>query len=195
MMAGSATQKGSNCMTSLSSLLCAISLTIPELPQVISPEVEVVTNISLAAWSDNTRIVTLDMAFNASSSNNVFVVFGRDIDSNGNLERDEEALCLEWDCGEFRVLDSFYGDEVAESVEIGSLSLSWIIRLFPDLTVKGFYARVNGEVCFDALRESMLPILFDKNWNMVKVGCRGLEVTGPQILLSAQTIPFRLIVR
>ena len=39
-------QKGSNCMTTLSSLLCAISLTIPELPQVIPPEVEVVTNIS-----------------------------------------------------------------------------------------------------------------------------------------------------
>ena len=182
-------------MTSFSSILCAISLTIPELPQVIPPEVEVVTNISLAAWSDDTRIVALDMAFNASSSNNVFVVFGRDIDSNGNLERDEEALCLEWDCGEFRVLDSFYGDEVAESVEIGSLSLSWIIRLFPDLTVKGFDARVNGEVCFDALRESMFPILFDKNWNMVKVGCRGLEVASPQILLSAHTIPFRLIVR
>ena len=73
--------------------------------------------------------------------------------------------------------------------------LSWIIRLFPDLTVKGFDARVNGEVCFDALRESMLLILFDKNWNMVKVGCRGLEVASPQILLSAHTIPFRLIVR
>ena len=46
-----------------------------------------------------------------------------------------------------------------------------------------------------ALRESMLPILFDKNWNMVKVGCRGLKVDSPQILLSAHTIPFRLIVR
>ena len=90
---------------------------------------------------------------------------------------------------------SFYGDEVAESVEIGSLSLSWILRLFPDLTVKGFDARVNGEACFDALRESMLPILFNKNWNMVKVGCRGLEVASLQILLSAHTIPFRLIVR
>ena len=77
-------------MTSLSSLLCAISLTIPELPQVIPPEVEVVTNISLAAWSDDTRIVTLDM---------------------------------------------------------------------------------------------------------VKVGCRGSEVASPQILVSAHTIPFRLIVR
>ena len=195
MMVVSETQKGSNCMISLSSLLCAISLTIPELPQVISPEVEVVTNISLAAWSEDTRIVALNMAFNASSSNNVFVVFGRDIDSNGNLERDEEALCLEWDCGEFRVLNSFYGDEVTESVEIGSLSLSWILRLFPDLTVKGFEARVNGEVCFDALRESMLPILFDKNWNMVKVGCRGGKVDSPQIFLSAHTIPFRLIVR
>ena len=37
--------------------------------------------------------------------------------------------------------------------------LSWILRLFPDLTVKGFEARVNGEVRFAALRESMLPIL------------------------------------
>ena len=83
-------RKGSDCMTSFSSLLCAISLTIPELPQVIPPEVEVVTNISLAAWSDDTRIVALDM---------------------------------------------------------------------------------------------------------VKVGCRGSEVACPQILLSAHTIPFRLIVR
>ena len=41
-------------MTSLSSILCAVSLAIPELPQVIPPEVEVVTNISLAAWSDDT---------------------------------------------------------------------------------------------------------------------------------------------
>ena len=69
---------------------------------------EVVTNISLAAWSEDSRIVALNIAFNASSSNNVFVVFGCDIDSNGNLERDEEALYLEWDCGEFRVLDSFF---------------------------------------------------------------------------------------
>ena len=29
----------------------------------------------------------------------------------------------------------------------------------------------------------MLPILFDKNWNMVKVGCRGLEELSPEILL------------
>ena len=46
-----------------------------------------------------------------------------------------------------------------------------------------------------AICESMLPILFDKNWNMVKVGCRGMKVDSPQILLSAHTIPFRLIVR
>ena len=46
-----------------------------------------------------------------------------------------------------------------------------------------------------AICESMLPILFDKNWNMVKVGCRGVKVVSPQILLSAHTIPFRLVVR
>ena len=34
-------------MTSLSSILCAVSLAIPESPQVIPPEEEVVTNISL----------------------------------------------------------------------------------------------------------------------------------------------------
>ena len=47
-------RKGSDCMTSFSSILCAISLTIPELPQVIPPEEEVVTNISQILLSAHT---------------------------------------------------------------------------------------------------------------------------------------------
>jgi hypothetical protein len=47
----------------------------------------------------------------ATPSNGVEVVFGRDADGDGLLSRTEEAMSVGYDCGEWTVVDLVTGDK------------------------------------------------------------------------------------
>ena len=92
----------------------AAALSLPTLPPAEYADTEVVTNVALPAVRADSRVFSFRLELDATPSNNVSLVVGRDADEDGVLSRAEEALAVGWDCGEWKVLDCASGEETTE---------------------------------------------------------------------------------
>jgi len=90
---------------------------------------EVVTNCVFDASRDDAKMFAVKIGIDATPSNGVEVVFGRDADGDEILSRTEEAMAVGYDCGEWKVVNLVTGDNFTCDGASGRAALDWKLRL------------------------------------------------------------------
>jgi len=72
---------------------------VPSLPEVVTPDAEVCTNLALNVDAARLQTLTLSVAFDSCETNEVLVAIGADADGDGDLSVDEAAIVFGCDCG------------------------------------------------------------------------------------------------
>ncbi len=139
---------------------------VPSLPEAVTPDAEVCTNLALNVDAARLQTLTLSVAFDSCETNEVLVAIGTDGDNDGDLSFDEAAIVFGCDCGEW-----YRTDLRTASIE-GS-----------DPSVEATNAVVIGK------RE------FDPAWNLVKVVMRGFGEIGETVELGEERVRFDIRVR
>ena len=72
---------------------------VPSLPEVVTPDAEVCTNLALNVDAARLQTLTLSVAFDSCETHEVLVAIGADADGDGDLSVDEAAIVFGCDCG------------------------------------------------------------------------------------------------
>ena len=72
---------------------------VPSLPEVVTPDAEVCTNLALNVDAARLQTLTLSVAFDSCETHEVLVAIGADGDNDGDLSVDEAAIVFGCDCG------------------------------------------------------------------------------------------------
>ena len=72
---------------------------VPSLPEAVTPDAEVSTNIALNVDAARLQTLTLSVEFDSCVTNEVLVAIGADADDDGDLSVDEAAIVFGCDCG------------------------------------------------------------------------------------------------
>ena len=72
---------------------------VPSLPEAVTPDAEVSTNIALNVNAARLQTLTLSVAFDSCVTNEVLVAIGADADLDGDLSVDEADIVFGCDCG------------------------------------------------------------------------------------------------
>ena len=176
-------------------VLLAATLMFPALPQTEFDDTEVVTNAPLPTLRADTREVAFHLALNATPSNNVYLVFGRDEDNDGALSRAEESLAVGWDCGDWKIMDCATGEEFSESGIAGQAELDWRLKITRCRQPRELEITANQVPLFPELAANVPNYVFDPSWNMAKIVGRGIDSPNPQIIASSDRNPTVIIIR
>ena len=180
---------------SLASIFLATTFAVNTMPETAHDDTEVVTNHSFTAIRSDSRVFSFALELDATPSNNVEVAFGRNADGDGALSRFEATMRVGWDCGVWEIVDCATGDVFSEPGSPGPVSLSWMLNFSPAGVPKSLATSVSGTGVFAAFAEHPPQFLFSKDWNMVRVTCRGLDAPNPRIDCSARNIPLVIRIR
>ena len=72
---------------------------VPSLPEVVTPDAEVCTNLALNVNAARLQTLTLSVEFESCVTNEVLIALGADADSDGDLTIDEADIVFGCDCG------------------------------------------------------------------------------------------------
>ena len=72
---------------------------VPSLPEVVTPDAEVCTNLALNVNAARLQTLTLSVEFESCVTNEVLVAIGADADLDGDLSVDEADIVFGCDCG------------------------------------------------------------------------------------------------
>ncbi len=180
---------------SLASIFLATTFAVNAMPETAHDDTEVVTNHSFTAIRSDSRVFSFTLELDATPSNNVEVAFGRDADGDGALSRFEATMRVGWDCGVWEIVDCATGDVFSEPGSPGPVSLSWMLIFSSAGVPKSLTTSVSGTGVFAALAEHPPQFLFSKDWNMVRVTCRGIESPHPSLSGSFANHPFVIRLR
>ena len=129
-------------MTFATTILAA-ALVVPSMPPPEYADCEVVTNCVFEASRNDAKEFTVRIELDATPSNGVEVVFGRDADGDGVLSRTEEAMSVGYDCGEWKVVNPTTGDAFSSVGTHGYTALGLKLRLDADRSPRSLAATVN----------------------------------------------------
>ena len=74
-------------------------LVVPSLPEAVTPDAEVSTNIVLNVNAARLQTLALSVEFESCVTNEVLIALGADADSDGDLTIDEADIVFGCDCG------------------------------------------------------------------------------------------------
>ena len=165
-----------------SSAFAGARVVVPSLPETVRPLAEVETNVLFAtgAATDNKWMLSIEL--DATASNCVEVVFGRDADGDGALGIEEGELSVGWDCGEW-----FWRDRrvnAACRVEGNAPRLDMMLFLNRDRDAKSLMSSVFPPI--------VSPTCFDADWNLARVVSRGAESIHVESKISIDALTLRI---
>ena len=178
----------------LATTFFAAALVVPAMPPPEYDDCEVVTNCVFDASRNDAKEFAVRIELEATPSNGVEVVFGRDANGDGLLSRAEETMSVGYDCGEWKVMNIVTGDKFSCSGTSGRNALDWKLRLNRNRTPRSLTVTVNGQPTFTQLA-TLPPFLFDPTWNAAKVIRRGQSDPNLQVECSVDTIPLFIRIR
>ena len=178
----------------LATTFFAATLIVPSMPPPEYDDCEVVTNCVFDASRDDAKMFAVRIELDATPSNGVEVVFGRDADGDGILSRTEEVTAIGYDCGKWKVVNLVTGDKFTCGGTTGRAALDWKLRLNADRTPRSLAAKVNGQPTFTQLTTPP-PFLFDPTWNAAKVIRRGQSDPNLRVECSVDNIPLFIRIR
>ena len=190
-------------MLSLSRVLGAATTEVAGLSPSSFVDTESVTNVMFNAGVDGVRRFSLAIELEASISNNVEVAFGRDVNTNGVLDRFEADLKVGWDAGEWFCRDRREGVERRVARGDGRRRLDWQLRLDADRVPMALVASdATGPVFGGTAMDTdgggapSLPLtLFDAAWNVMRVTTRGTFDPEGTVSANLGGWGFRVILR
>ena len=150
------------------SAFAGAQVVVPSLPEAVTPDAEVCTNLALNVDAARLQTLTLSVAFDSCETNEVLVAIGTDGDNDGDLSFDEAAIVFGCDCGEWYRTDLRTGTASTE----GS-----------DPSVEATNAVVIGKRAFDPA------------WNLVKVVRRGFGEIGETVTVDEERVRFDIRIR
>ena len=165
---------------------------IKELPVSSFTDGEVSTNvcINLSNTTNKTQF-KIDVEFSSNVSNEVQVLLGQDVDTNGVLDIDEAELCFAWTTGFWQIYQMDCPNEILFSYETsgGFKKGSYVIYLNDDGVPTRLELIADKTVVFSKKVDATSPF-FNSNWNIARVlhrGC-GVEATHFEVRLQAETL-------
>ena len=165
-----------------SSAFATERVVVASLPEAVRPLAEVETNVVFATGAATDNKWTLSIERDASVSNCVEVVFGRDANEDGVLAIEEGELCLGWDCGEW-----FWRDRrtnAACRVEGDFNRLVWTLYLGRERTARSLSSAVFPPV--------VSPTCFNPDWNLARVVSRGADTVHVESKMSIDALILRI---
>ena len=178
----------------LATTFLAAALFVPSMPPSEYADCEVVTNCVFDASRDDAKMFAVRIELDATPSNGVEVVFGRDADGDGILSRTEEAMAVGYDCGEWKVVNLVTGEKFTCDGASGRAALDWKLRLNASRSPRSLAATVNGQPTFTQLATPP-PFLFDPTWNAAKIIRRGQSDSNLRVECSVDNIPLFIRIR
>ena len=165
---------------------------IKELPVASFIDGEVSTNvcINLSNTTNKTQF-KIDVEFSSNVSNEVQVLLGQDVDTNGVLDIDEAELCFAWTTGFWQIYQLDCPNEILFSYETsgGFKKGSYVIYLNDSGVPTRLELIADKTVVFSKSVDATSPF-FNSNWNIARVvhrGC-GVEATYFGVRLQAETL-------
>ena len=172
----------------------AATLVMPSMPPPEYDDCEVITNCVFDASRNDAKEFAVRIELEATPSNGVEVVFGRDANGDGLLSRAEETMSVGYDCGEWKVMNIVTGDKFSCSGTSGRNALDWKLRLNRNRTPRSLTVTVNGQLTFTQL-STPPPFLFDPTWNAAKIIRRGQSVPNLLVECTVDNNPLFIRVR
>ena len=167
---------------------------MPSMPPPEYDDCEVITNCVFDASRGDAKMFALKIELDATSSNGVEVVFGRDADGDGRLSRTEAEMSVGYCCGEWKVANPVTGDKFTCDGASGRAAFDWKLRLNGNRTPRSLAATVNGQPTFTQL-VTPPPFLFDPTWNAAKIIRRGQSDPNLRVECSVDDIPLFIRIR
>ena len=164
------------------SALAEARVVVTSLPESVRPLAEVETNVLFVTGAATDNKWTLSIERDASVSNCVEVVFGRDANEDGVLAIEEGELCVGWDCGEW-----FWRDRRANAacrVEGNAPRLDMTLYLDRDRAATSLASSVFPPV--------VSPTCFNPDWNLARVVSRGAESIHVESKISINALTLRI---
>ena len=172
----------------------AAALAVPSMPPPEYDDCEVVTNCVFDASRGDAKEFAVRIEIDATPSNGVEVVFGRDADGDGRLSRTEEEMSVGYCCGEWKVVNLVTGDKFSCVGTPGHAALNWKLRLNKNRAPRSLAATVNGQPTFTQLATPP-TFLFDSTWNAAKIIRRGQSDPNLHVECSVDNIPLFIRIR
>ncbi len=178
----------------LTTMFLAVALFVPSMPPPEFADCEVVTNCVFDVSRGDAKMFAVKIELDATSSNGVEVVFGRDADGDGRLSRTEAEMSVGYCCDEWQVVNPVTGDTFSCAGTFGRTALDWKLRLNGNRTPRSLAATVNGQPTFTQL-VTPPPFLFDPTWNAAKIIRRGQSDPNLRVECSVDNIPIFIRIR
>ena len=172
----------------------ATTLFVPSMPPPEYDDCEVVTNCVFDASRGDAKEFAVRIELDATPSNGVEVVFGRDADGDGRLSRTEDEMSVGYCCGEWKVVNLVTGDKFSCVGTPGHAALNWKLRLNKNRAPRSLAATVNGQPTFTQLATPP-TFLFDSTWNAAKIIRRGQSDPNLHVECSVDNIPLFIRIR
>jgi hypothetical protein len=174
-----------------------LAVSVPTLPESEFCDTEISTNIAFNAVRNDARDFGVSMAFTGTESNCVQVAFGRDADGDGNLAAVETGFVLGWRGGVYFIEDAESQNRMIEIADATHTARKLVldVKLNRDCVPKHVTLLNENGACFTALSGNIPSWIFNRNWNLMKVTRRGVDVVSESIDVECKYKFFRIVIR
>ena len=160
-------------------------------------DTEVFTNIVLHGRRTDTWKVDLHIQLAGTSTNDLEVAFGRDVNTNGVLEVEEIETMYGWRGGRYFIENVPAWERIEEEAATNALCGVCDIHLDNNSSVfpRRFAATCGGVAAFGGLATTPSPAwLFRREWDMVRVVRRGAGISSEWVRcdIEYQSLSIRL---
>lgn len=172
----------------------AVGVELPKLaaPEFIDTEASATHRLEQPAFG--LRGLDFRLDFNGTPSNNVEVAFGRDLDEDGSLAPHETDVIVGWECGRYFIERLRTGERIEEA-NVGTNDVARSLAWHYDVrkggkVLKAFTA--SNEVCvtFASVSTNTPAWLYDRNWNLMQLTARGVDVQGERFEVDVRSSGF-----
>ena len=169
----------------------AFGVAVGPLPPSEFVDTEVTAHHRLELPTFGLRGLDFRLKFTGTTSNNIEVAFGRDVDANGNLELHETDVVVGWECGRY-FIERFRTGERIEETNIGTNDVERLLEWHyafqkSGKEFKAFAATNEVGAVFAHVSTNTPAWLYDRNWNLMRLTARGVDVQGEQFEVDVQT--------
>ena len=171
-----------------------LGVIVEPLPPPEYADTEVTAHHRLEQPASGLRGLDFRMDFNGTTSNNVEVAFGRDLDANGSLAPYETDVVVGWECGRY-FIERFRTGERIEEPNVGTngveRSLAWHYDVRKNGKVfRAFVATNEVGAAFAPASTNAPSWLYDRNWNLMRLTARGVDVQGERFEVEVKNSGF-----
>ena len=179
----------------LSAVASAKEFVVPPMLTSLYVDTEVTTNIAINTQRFDVKEFALNIFFEAASSNNIQVAFGRDEDGNGILSFSETDAVYGYRNGKSVIEDVKNAVRYEEVLADGSRNFNIKMRMKKDYTPKEFSASVGTSQIFTDFSSDVPSWLYRPDWNLMRVTRRGAGAPAEWLSCDIKYSHFYIIVR